>query len=330
MEWHNVRFLRDALRRLSPDVVIFWNSANIGRDLLSAAERKVPTVYYLLDPWLSAVLVRQKQWAASPLRTRIPRTLYQLALRAAGIPRGPVEARYLLFVSKALKRQYAQMSLDITRGVIIYNGVDPGLFSFQPQHILRRAPDEPYRILFSGRITPEKGIVTLLAALNKLRTLPGLEQSRLSLLGVPQSDAYGVELRSHITGLGLENAIEFLQPVPRSEVPAVYAEHDLLAFTSEWEEPFALTLLEGMAVGLPVVTTLTGGSFEIVRDGENAIAFRTGDPDDLVQKLAWTLTHPTQAAGIGRRASEEIREHYTINAQVNSIEAYLKSMMHIS
>ena len=326
-EWHNVRSLRRAMSRLRPDVVMFWNSANLGRDLLSTAEHKVPTIYYLLDPWLSAVLVRQTQWAAAPLHTRIPRNIYQQALRVAGIPRGPIEARHLLFVSKALQSQYSHMGLDVSRGEVVYNGVDPNLFSFQAQHIAHRAAGEPYRILFSGRITPEKGIITLLAALNKLRAQPGLEQSRLSLLGVPQSAAYGVELQDRITQLGLENAIDFLQPVPRSKVSTIYAEHDLLAFPSEWEEPFALTLLEGMAVGIPVVTTLTGGSAEIVRDYENAIAFQAANPDDLAQKLAWTLTHPTEAAQIGQAASQQIREHHTITTQVTSIEAYLQNLI---
>jgi len=56
------------------------------------------------------------------------------------------------------------------------------------------------------------------------------------------------------------------------------------------------------------------------------VAFRVGDPDDLAQKLAWALTNPDLAAQIGSRASEEVRARYTIEAQVNSIEDYLRDL----
>ena len=46
-------------------------------------------------------------------------------------------------------------------------------------------------------------------------------------------------------------------------MPAVYRAHDLLLFTSEWAEPFALTPIEAMGCGLPVIGTTTGGSAEL-------------------------------------------------------------------
>jgi glycosyltransferase involved in cell wall biosynthesis len=251
--------------------------------------------------------------------------VYQTALKAAGIPRGPVplQGKRIVFISRALRTQYERLGVDVGGSKVISNGLDPAMFSFRPQHIMSRAPGEPHNILFSGRITPEKGVMTLLSALRMLRDMPGLGDTRLSLLGVAQSEEYGAQLRDRIAELGLQDAARFLPPVPRHEIPGVYARHDLLAFTSEWEEPFALTLLEAMAVGLPVVSSLTGGSAEIVRDGENAFAFQAGDAADLAGKLAWALTHPQESAAVGRMASQEILERYTFDAQVRAIEDYL-------
>ncbi|HYO48666.1 MAG TPA: glycosyltransferase family 4 protein [Chloroflexia bacterium] len=327
VEWHNVRTIRRVIAHISPDAVMFWNGANLGRDLLMQAERMARVVYYLHDPWLVAVLVRQQQWATSRLPQRLARRVYHTALRAVGIPRGsvPVEGERTVFISRALRTQYERLGVDVDGSEVISNGLAPGMFSFRPQHILSRAPGEPHKIIFSGRITPEKGVMTLLAALRMLRDMPGLGDTRLSLLGVAQSEEYGAKLRDRIGELGLRDAARFLRPVPRHEIPDVYACHDLLAFTSEWEEPFALTLLEAMAVGVPVVSSLTGGSAEIVRDGENAFAFQAGDANDLASKLAWVLTHPQQAAAAGQAASKEIVERYTFDAQVSAIEGYLAS-----
>lgn len=110
-------------------------------------------------------------------------------------------------------------------------------------------------------------------------------------------------------------------------MPDLYARHDVLCFPSEWEEPFALTLLEAMAVGLPVVSTLCGGSAEVVRDGYNAVVFRAGHPRDLAERLAWVLTHPRQAAAIGQAASREVSQRYTLDCQTEAVEAYLHSMV---
>jgi glycosyltransferase involved in cell wall biosynthesis len=207
---------------------------------------------------------------------------------------------------------------------VIHHGVPTGSFSLQPQHLLQRASEEPYRILYSGRIVAEKGVTTLVRALAKLRAVPGLAGTRLTLLGPVLGQQYEAQLEVLIADLGLGGAIEFLPHCPRREVPEVFRKHDVLAFPSEWPEPFSITLLEAMATGLPVVSTVRGGSVEVLRDGENGVVFRAGDALDLAEKLAWALTHPQETAAIGRAASAEIQRGFTLDAQVRALEGYLE------
>ena len=68
-------------------------------------------------------------------------------------------------------------------------------------------------------------------------------------------------------------------------MPEIYRQHDLLLFPSEWEEPFALTPIEAMACGLPVIGTTTGGSAELFRDRENALTFSAGKPEELAERI---------------------------------------------
>ena len=67
----------------------------------------------------------------------------------------------------------------------------------------------------------------------------------------------------------------------RTKCLDVYRQHDALLFTSEWEEPFALTPLEAMACGLPVIGTTTGGSKELFRCGSNALTYTAGNHHEL-------------------------------------------------
>ena len=55
------------------------------------------------------------------------------------------------------------------------------------------------------------------------------------------------QLRALPAQLGVAERVHFLGKVPRTDLPGVYARHDVLIFPSEWDEPFAITPLEAMS-----------------------------------------------------------------------------------
>jgi glycosyltransferase involved in cell wall biosynthesis len=279
-------------------------------------------VYWLADPWLTLELALEtRAWYY-----RWPRRLYDAGLRLLGIPSGKVRRDHLIFVSRALQAEYVRLGARVGQGTVIYPGIPAELAQFQPQHILSRDPSEPPRILYFGAISAFKGVMTLVEALGRLRRLPDLAATRLTLLGNVHQEEFGVALRIRIRDLGLQDAVELVPRCPRSELPAVFRRHDVQAFTSEGVEAYSLSLLEGMAAGLPVVSSLCGGSAEILRDGVNGRTFRAGDAGDLAAKLAWLLQHPEEAARMGRAASAEVQQRGTLRSQVDALEAYLQNV----
>jgi len=260
-------------------------------------------------------------------RASVARRLFRTILRLVQTPVKPILAEHLIFCSAALREQYAAMGLRVVHSAVIFNGVTRDTFSFRPQHILHRLPDEPYRLLYSGRISAEKGVTTLVQAFHSLRAVPGFEATTLTMLGAGQGTPYAAELGKLIRDLGLENAILFKPHQARASLPTLYRQHDVLVFPSEWKEPFGLSLIEGMATGLPVVSTHQGAPSEIVHDGENGIVFRAGDVADLVEKLRCVLSHPAEAAAIGQRASVFVSSNFSLERQVQSIQAYLLSLL---
>ena len=107
----------------------------------------------------------------------------------------------------------------------------------------------------------------------------------------------------------------------------VYADYDALLFTSAWEEPFALTPLEAMSAQLPVISTLLGGSRELVRDGENALKFEARNPTDLARAINSLAGDAELRQSMVEIAGREVVERYDILVIVKQIESYLQETL---
>ena len=112
-------------------------------------------------------------------------------------------------------------------------------------------------------------------------------------------------------------------------MPRVYREHDALLFTSEWAEPFALTPLEGMASGLPVIGTTTGGSRELFRDRDNSLTYTAGQHDELADRIVRLAGDSELRARISATGQAEVRANYDESHIVDEIEAYLEETLAI-
>jgi glycosyltransferase involved in cell wall biosynthesis len=69
-------------------------------------------------------------------------------------------------------------------------------------------------------------------------------------------------------------------------MPGLLRKFDVLVLPSIWPEPFSRAVLEGLVSGLVVVATRSGGTPEIIVDGENGLLFTPNDPEELAKKIA--------------------------------------------
>jgi glycosyltransferase involved in cell wall biosynthesis len=86
-----------------------------------------------------------------------------------------------------------------------------------------------------------------------------------------------------------------------------------------WEEPFSVVLLEGMALGLPVVAANTGGTPEAVRNGENGFLFAPGQVEDLTTVLNRLEEDRPMCERVGACARQSVLEHFTIERMVDRL-----------
>lgn len=167
--------------------------------------------------------------------------------------------------------------------------------------------------LFAGRLSAEKGIITLVRAWRAL-DLP------LRIAGEgPLAAAVREAAAPNVTMLGL------LTP---HEVRAEMARASFLVMPSECYEGFGLTIAEGFCRGLPVIASRLGAMAEIVDDGVTGLHFTPGDADDLAAKVRWAADHPEDMRRMGAAARRVYTERYTpaINARqlVGIYEAVLR------
>jgi glycosyltransferase involved in cell wall biosynthesis len=115
----------------------------------------------------------------------------------------------------------------------------------------------------------------------------------------------------------------------RDDVPALLEAADVAVHTSIAAEPFSLSVLEAMALGVPVVAAREGGHTEVVREGVEGLLYTPRDPAALAETLAALLADPARRARLGAAARERVRDGYTIAAQVASLEAVYRAAVDV-
>jgi glycosyltransferase involved in cell wall biosynthesis len=155
---------------------------------------------------------------------------------------------------------------------VIANGVDCD--RFRPAD--PRSTGEPFRVLFVGRVHPEKNLG---AVIEQLPSLPGLE------LLVAGDGAQRAELAARAAELGVADRIRWLGWQEKDALPALYRAADVLVNPSLYEGS-PNVVLEAMASGLPTVASDTPGNRSVVRDGENGLLFPLAEPTELRAALA--------------------------------------------
>jgi len=145
--------------------------------------------------------------------------------------------------------------------------------------------DGPLTILQAGRVSPEKGVHVTIEPLGRLAR-QGVTDVQLVVAGTGPTE-HAQRLREIAERCRIADRVTFLGWRPRAEGPTIMARSHVLVLPTEGQEPFARVVLEAMASGLTVVSTLTGGTSEIVRHGETGLTFPLGNTGGPVDWLDW-------------------------------------------
>ncbi|MFA6384148.1 MAG: glycosyltransferase, partial [Candidatus Omnitrophota bacterium] len=164
-----------------------------------------------------------------------------------------------------------------------------------------------------GRLVEMKGHRYLLDAVARVRRRHSGCKCLIIGGGPGQNDLF-----AQIAKLGLEDSV-FLLGI-RRDIPDLLSAVDIVVSPSILKEGLPLVLVEGTAMGLPLVATDIGGSPEVVQDGLNGFIVEPGDAGALADKIDYLMEHPAVLRAMGQRSRENWRTKFRKEEMIGKIE----------
>jgi len=221
----------------------------------------------------------------------------------------------------ALGRWYLRFVLRMGDRVLVVSGaMQEGLQRFLPGadvHVLPNAVNvpalsevsppstarEPVRVLYLGHFLRLKGIYDLVEAIPRIKA--GASDTKFLLCGLHEVK----QVRDLCQRTGVMPWVEHLGPVPFEERWAVLRRADIFVLPS-YEEGLPVTVLEAMAVGLPIVTTPVGGIPKVIQDGVNGFLIQPGDIEGLAACVLRLAKDPALRHQMGETNRARMAEEF--------------------
>ena len=182
-------------------------------------------------------------------------------------------------------------------------------------------PDvDSLRICFAGLVMPYKGVQTLISALAILKS-SNVKFSAI-IAGELGQDKFIAELRDIVKNNNMSNQICFSGFLDRHGMNTLFAKSNILVFPSIFDEPFGISQVEAMSSGLVVISSGTGGSNEIIRDGVDGLLFTRNDPLDLAKKIVQLYSDKKLFKQLQLNSQKRAIE-FDVKISVSKIEACL-------
>ncbi len=231
---------------------------------------------------------------------------------------------------------------------VVHNGVNTELF--RPAAAAREDTDSQ-RLLYVGRVSPEKGVHTLLQAFEIVAAR--FPQARLDLVGgrgaMPMqllvglsddplvsalqrfyqpdgSSDYPQRLDAMVRDAGLEDRVTFHSYLQHSKIISYYQNADVVVNPS-LSETFGISIVEAMACGVPVVGTRVGGMLDTIVDDVGR-AVPAEDPKSLAEAICEILDNRALASRMGACGRERAVTNFTWSTRAKRLLNVYRRVCH--
>jgi len=182
-------------------------------------------------------------------------------------------------------------------------GVFPERLRWLPHFIdtsaVERKRERGGGVVFAGRLSPEKGVDTLIEAVGRL-------DCRLAIAGDGPERAHLGELAETLA----PGRVRFHGRVPKAEVHRLFRSAAVAAVPSRWFENQPMTVLEAFACAVPVVASDLGGLSELIDPGVDGDLVPPDDPEALAAALDRILSRPSSALAMGGDARAKVMAQF--------------------
>ena len=295
--WPNILFphkdvanFAKIVKGFNPDLLYIFNLNGLSAQVLPNIQRmKIAKIFDVGDDWLIRRKDRNRKvledWDKPSNKRRfllIKKSLCKLMRFRIGINWQDIGKERIIFISEDLRRRHVKAGLGVNNSKVIYNAVELELFRPAPEKFL----EERINLLYVGQVEQRKGVHVVIEALGYLAKEMNDHYFSLDVVGGNENQEYGERLKNLIVKNHLEDCVRFHGHIDRAKAIAFYKETDIFIFSSHFEgEGFGRTIIEAMAVGVPVVSTLVGGTKDYLQDRVNSLIFPVEDSQTLAEKI---------------------------------------------
>ena len=306
LELRTLLQLRSLYRRLRPDLLHHVSIKPVLYGGIAARLSGCDKVVQALSG-LGYVFVNRS--AKARLLQSLSPPAFKLALGGAGtrtVFQNPDDRR--LFVERGL---VARGSTLVIRG----SGVDENRF-----HPVEENPSELPVVLFAGRLLMQKGIGDFVEAARRLRG-----RARFQVAGYEEATSPLNVSSARLRAWEAEGLIEWLGA--REDMPAVYANCNIVCLPSTYGEGVPKVLIEAAACARACVASDTPGCREIARHGVNGLLAPPDDIDALTEALRRLIENPALRKKMGAAGRQIVLEGFTLRQVVDETLALYKALL---
>lgn len=209
---------------------------------------------------------------------------------------------------------------------LVHDGIDPARVVAKADGASARArfgiPVDAPLVGVVGNVKGWKGQDTLIRAMRHV--VQRWPETRCLVVGSNADPPYMRKIEQHVAEANLGDRVIF---TGYEKFPAAcMAAMDVVVHTSTAPEPFGLVVLEGMALGRPVVATRHGGPLDVVVEGESGFLTPPDDEHALAQVLDRLLADPALRRRVGEAGLRRLNEKFTAQHNIAGIQAVYEKL----
>ena len=277
-------------------------------DLIYSADEWYPYTYQAIKTGIPTIVM---EWENIPF---VPE----------GIPYSKIKkynrehAAHFIAITQKAKEALIIEGLEPDRISIIPAGLD--CEKFKPmeknEQLARKLGinKDSIRILFVGRLVPEKGIFDTLTAFSML--LKKIENIELLIVG-SGSPTILFQIKQLVANLKIANKVKFLGSIKYSQMPKIHNLANIFCLpsipTKTWAEQFGYSMVEAMACGKPVISTSSGSIPEVVKDHITGILVKPSNLTGLETALEELIFNEREREIFGDEGRKWVLQSFEAN-----------------
>ena len=229
-------------------------------------------------------------------------------------------AETIIVPSDYLKKIVSMWGVSSEKIKVIYNTFDAHMLEHRKEDLRKKIGIGETAILSAGRLVPWKGFSVLIEVISELREeIPGL------MLYIAGDGPQEKDLRLKIKDLRMENTVILLGRLAHDKLTEYVQAVDIFVLNTGYEG-FSHQLLEVMAAGTPIVTTLVGGNPELVEEQKTGLLVTYNDKEALKTAIKLLIQDGGLRNALVKNAKEKARSFSkgrAIQALLPVLNAYI-------